>query len=156
MGHKNAWVKCYKKNSSTIMINSKCLPYKYVNKLSSSNYFPQIYNWSWISIWSFLFGDFVSQLKLPNTNVTIKQKPKSPTKFATLACKNNTYSPKHNFSNIKSFMLSWNMSWNIFINLQICMTPQNQVLLVLNIHKVIKNDTFHIWDCNIVAPPYCD
>ncbi len=96
------------------------------------------------------------QLKFPNTNVTIKQKPKSPTKFATLACKKNTYSPIHDFSKIKYFMLSWNMSWNIFIDLQIWMTPQNQVLLIFNIHKVIKNDTFHIWDCNIVAPPYCD
>lgn len=46
------------------------------------------------------------QLKWPNTNVTIKQKPKSPTKFATLACKNNTYSHIHDFSNIKSFVLS--------------------------------------------------
>ncbi len=47
-----------------------------------------------------------SQLKLPNTNVTIKQKPKSPTKFATLACKNNTYSHVHGFSKIKSFVFS--------------------------------------------------
>jgi hypothetical protein len=132
------------------------LPYKYVNKLPNSNYFPQIYNWSSISMWPFYLETLFSQLKLLNTNVTIKQKPKSPTKFATLACKNNTYSHIHDFSKIKSFVLSWNMSWNIFIDLQIRIRPQNQVLLVLNIHKVIKNDTFHIWDCKIVAPPYCD